>query len=45
MLGGDKQLPTPVPASRDDALSRLAAAAVLALAGGAAWWVVQLGAF
>ena len=45
MLRGDKELPTAVPASRDDARTRLAAAAVLALASGAAWWVAQLGAF
>lgn len=45
MVVGDKQLPQPSPASRDDALSRLGAAVVLGLSGGVAWWVSGLGAF
>lgn len=45
MVVGDKQLPHPSSASRDDALSRLGAAVVLGLSGGVAWWVSGLGAF
>jgi len=45
MVGGDKQLPAPSPASRDDTLSRLGAAVVLGLSSGVAWWVSGLGAF
>lgn len=45
MLRGDKELPTAVPARRATTRARLAVAAVLALASGAAWWVAQLGAF
>ncbi|MFT3812984.1 MAG: cytochrome b/b6 domain-containing protein [Acidovorax sp.] len=43
MIGGDKHLAEPHPPSRDDALSRLAAAMVLGCAGGLAWWVSTLG--
>ena len=43
MLHGDKDLPTGVPASRDDALSRVAAALVLAACAALAWWVAGLG--
>lgn len=42
MISGDKQLPHPAPASRDDLGSRLAALAVFALCAGAAWWVASL---
>ena len=43
MIVGDKQTGHPTRSSRDDALSRLAAAAVLAVAAGVTWWVVKLG--
>ena len=43
MLHGDKDLPTGAPASRDDALSRVAAALVLAACAALAWWVAGLG--
>ena len=43
MLHGDKRLAAPVPPSRDDAVSRLAAAGVLAACAGAVGWVVKLG--
>jgi cytochrome b len=42
MLVGDKQTAHPARSSRDDALSRVAAAVILALAAGASWWVVSL---
>lgn len=42
MVLGDKALPGPVPASRDDVWSRLGAAAVLLLCGWLAWWVYRL---
>ena len=42
-LLGDKLLPTPVPAARDDTATRLAALAVLALCAGAVTWLVRLG--
>ncbi|MFN7856677.1 MAG: cytochrome b/b6 domain-containing protein [Acidovorax sp.] len=44
MVQGDKELPEPVAPSRDDALSRVAAALVLAACGALAWWVSSLGA-
>ena len=44
MLRGDKELAVSVPSSRDDALSRTVAVLVLALAGGAAYWVSTLAA-
>ena len=43
MLLGDKLLPAPVPAARDDTATRLAALAVLALCAGAVTWLVRLG--
>ena len=46
MIAGDKLLPTPAPAPRDDAATRLtalAALAVLALFAAAVIWVVRLG--
>lgn len=45
MLHGDKWLPGAAPASRDDAISRVGGALVLALSGLLAWWVSGLGAF
>lgn len=45
MVHGDRQLPGPTPASRDDALSRAGAALVAALSALLAWWVASLGAF
>ncbi len=42
MLTGDKQLPAPVPASRDDAPARMLALVLLALAALLAWWVSRL---
>ena len=44
MLHGDKDLSTSVPASRDDTLTRVAAALVLAACAALAWWVAGLGA-
>lgn len=44
MLHGDKDLSTSVPASRDNALTRVAAALVLAACAALAWWVAGLGA-
>jgi cytochrome b len=43
MLTGDKQLPAPVPASRDSAATRLLALVVLLASGTVVWWVVRLG--
>ncbi len=43
MLVGDKALPVPVPPSRDDAGTRLAALTVLALCAGAVAWLAQWG--
>ncbi len=43
MLHGDKDLPTGAPASRDDALSRVAAALVMGACAALAWWVAGLG--
>ncbi len=42
MLGGDKLLAVPAPASRDDMGSRALAAAVLTVCGLVAWWVSRL---
>lgn len=44
MLHGDKDLAMVVPSSRDDALTRMVAALVLAFAAAAAYWVSTLGA-
>jgi cytochrome b len=44
MLNGDKHLALPVEPSRDDAASRAAAAAVLAVCAALVWWIVKLGA-
>lgn len=45
MLHGNRELPAPGPApSRDDAVSRILAAVVLAGCAGLAWWVASLGA-
>lgn len=43
MLSGDKLLAAPVPGSRDDLATRVAAAAVLSLCSLAVWWLVNLG--
>ncbi len=43
MLRGDKQLAFSAPASRDDLVSRLAAAALFAACAGAVAWLVSLG--
>jgi hypothetical protein len=42
MVHGDKALPEPVPASRDDGRSRLLAAALLGLGWAASVWVFSL---
>ncbi len=42
MLSGDKQLEAPAPAARDNAGSRLLAAALVALCAGGVGWVVSL---
>lgn len=44
MVSGDKPLPADVPASTDDARSRLLAAVVVAVCGALVGWVVSLGA-
>ncbi|WP_457281632.1 cytochrome b/b6 domain-containing protein [Polaromonas sp. P5_D5] len=44
MLHGDKELVVPAPPSRDDTVSRLAAALILAICGGVAYWVSTLAA-
>ena len=44
MLHGDKELPQPLPASRDDGASRAFALVALAAGAGLAWWVSTLGA-
>ena len=44
MFTGDKLLPGPVEPARDDAVSRTAAAIVLAASAGAVAWLVSLGA-
>jgi hypothetical protein len=43
MIRGDKEMATPALSSRDDAVSRVGAAIVLALAAGAVTWLVRLG--
>jgi hypothetical protein len=43
MIGGDKLLPVVAPPSRDDAVTRAAACAVLAVCAAATWWVSRLG--
>jgi hypothetical protein len=43
MLLGDKDLPQPMPASRDDAASRSIAAVVLVLCALVVRWIVGLG--
>lgn len=42
MLHGDKQLAAPAPAARDDAASRIAAAALMALCSAAVFWLAGL---
>ncbi len=44
MVTGDKRLAQPVPPSRDDVPSRLAALALLLASAGLAWWVYRLDA-
>ena len=44
MVTGDKSLPSPVPAARDSAGTRVLAAILAVLASALAWWVNQLGA-
>ncbi|MEO7885496.1 MAG: cytochrome b/b6 domain-containing protein [Polaromonas sp.] len=44
MLHGDKELVVAAPSSRDDAVSRIAAALILAICGGVAYWVSTLAA-
>ncbi|MCG2595871.1 cytochrome b/b6 domain-containing protein [Ramlibacter sp. XY19] len=43
MIRGDKEVATPATSSRDDAVSRVGAAVVLAVAAGIVTWVVRLG--
>jgi cytochrome b len=43
MIRGDKEVATPAVSSRDDAVSRVGAAVVLALAAGVVTWLVRLG--
>ena len=43
MVDGNKTLPSPAPASRDDAASRAGAAAVLAACAAVVWWISGLG--
>ena len=43
MVQGDKLLDAPAAASRDDAISRVGAAVVLAICAALAWWVSSLG--
>jgi hypothetical protein len=43
MWDGDKELNSPTVPSRDDAVSRLTALAVLGLCAGLVAWIVQLG--
>lgn len=43
MVVGDKVLPIPAPGARDDAATRLASLAVLALCAGVVIWLVRLG--
>ena len=44
LVGGDKDLPAPAPAARDDAVIRILALVVFALSAALAWWVSTLGA-
>ena len=44
MLHGDKQLAKAVPASRDDATSRMTALAIFGICAAFAWWVSSLAA-
>ena len=44
MLHGDKDLVVQAPSSRDDTVSRVAAVLILAICGGAAYWVSTLAA-
>ncbi|MDB5857159.1 MAG: hydrogenase cytochrome b-type subunit, rane protein-like protein [Ramlibacter sp.] len=44
MIKGDKEVDTPAVSARDDAVSRLGAAVVLAVAAAAVTWLVRLGA-
>lgn len=44
MLHGDKELVTPMPASRDDTVSRLSALMVLGACAAAVYWISSLGA-
>jgi len=44
MLSGDKQLPMPAPAARDDAWTRLGALLLFVLCAALAWWVSRLDA-
>lgn len=44
MIGGDKLLTIAAPPARDDAATRAAAFAVLAVCAAATWWVSGLGA-
>lgn len=43
MIVGDKEVAAEVRSSRDDALTRIGAAALLAAAMGAVWWISALG--
>lgn len=43
MVVGDKELPAPTTPSRDDAVSRLAAAAIFGACSALVWWIVRLG--
>ena len=43
MIHGDQQLPASVPASRDDAVSRILAIVTIAIVAGVSWWVSTLG--
>ncbi|MBC5763446.1 cytochrome b/b6 domain-containing protein [Ramlibacter albus] len=43
MLSGDKEVAHEARSSRDDMASRLVAAVILAVCGGAVWWLVSLG--
>ncbi len=43
MVLGDKRLAEPLPASRDNAGTRLLALVLLGVSAGVVWWVVQLG--
>lgn len=44
MVGGDKQFVSPVPASRDDAASRVLALVLLGVSAGVVAWAASLGA-